>query len=232
MNFFIYFLLYSLAILELRVFILYFSLELYHPFFLFSIFFFFLPSVSGTDFMLVWNHLGLISSNQECLFVLKFSMKLLKFCEIHVKMSSLPIPWHCHLFLHYNIPPWPNLGCILNYLHETLILNRKRLCTDLFHCFQYEYLVNFEVVCPRVVMHEWMCLCRWLCFCVYDLCMCVCMHALKYRHLCPSRIITYKVEGLFKSSSLYFLCVLPHISRIFSKSKQFLQSQWIRLRQS
>ena len=57
-----------------------------------------------------------------------------------------------------------------------------------------------------------------------------------YSQLCLSRIrrsrIIAQVEGLFKSSSLYFLCFLPHISRIFSKSKQFLQSQWIRLRQS
>ena len=29
------------------------------------------------------------------------------------------------------------------------------------------------------------------------------------------------------SSLFHFLCFLPHISQIFSKSKQFLQSQWI-----
>ena len=58
-----------------------------------------------------------------------------------------------------------------------------------------------------------------------------------YSQLClsQSRIISRiiaKVEGQFKSSFLYFLLFWPQISRIFSKSKLFLQSQWIRLRQS
>ena len=57
-----------------------------------------------------------------------------------------------------------------------------------------------------------------------------------YSQLCLGRIlisrIIAKVEGLFKSSSLYILLFLTLISRIFSKSMLFLQSQQIRLRQS
>ena len=41
-----------------------------------------------------------------------------------------------------------------------------------------------------------------------------------------------KSKVYFKSSFLYFYRFRPHISQIFSKSKLFLQSQWIRLRQS
>ena len=34
----------------------------------------------------------------------------------------------------------------------------------------------------------------------------------RYSQLCPSQIIAYKVKGLFKSSSLYFLFFTPHKS--------------------
>ena len=54
----------------------------------------------------------------------------------------------------------------------------------------------------------------------------------------PIKVKVAYVEQLCKSkvysSPLFFIfyCFLPHISGIFCKSKSFLQSQWIRLRQS
>ena len=59
-----------------------------------------------------------------------------------------------------------------------------------------------------------------------------------YSQLCLSRSRISRISPTCKSKvytrhlSFIFYCFLPHISRIFSKSKLFLQSQEIRLRQS
>ena len=58
---------------------------------------------------------------------------------------------------------------------------------------------------------------------------------LKYSQPCLSRSrisrISPKSKVYTRHHSFIFYCFLPHISRIFSKSKLFLQSQEIRLRQ-
>ena len=58
----------------------------------------------------------------------------------------------------------------------------------------------------------------------------------KYSQLCLSQSRISRISPMSKvytrHLSFIFYCFLPHISRIFSKSKLFLQSQEIRLRQS
>ena len=51
-------------------------------------------------------------------------------------------------------------------------------------------------------------------------------------HKSNNRLSRRSIQGLSSPLFFIFYCFLPHISQIFSKSKSFLQSQWIRLRQS